>query len=115
MKGTIQMYGMLIVFMMLVLILPQLIAFSVIFNQCNESATYIVETIEVNEGINTQSQDEINKFINDYPSLRITLEETPINDRFKSYNVKVERDWKITVLNYTFTTKATKKTKRILR
>lgn len=113
MKTTIQIWGILIAFCMMILIIPQLIGFSLIYRQCNSLASYVVEIIEVSEGLNEHSNSRINKITEKYKKLKIEIIENNLNDKFQSYQVNCSKQFEIPYIQIDFSVSASKITRKI--
>lgn len=60
MKATIQIYGLIIVFMVMVIIIPSLLNYAICYQRCSTICNQLIDVIEVNEGIlKTNDVEEI--------------------------------------------------------
>jgi hypothetical protein len=114
MKATVQMYGLIIAFTICVLIIPQLIGFSVCYKQCNSIASYSIEVIEVNEGLTENAQALINELESKYPKVIVNIVANTVSDRYKVYTVTCNKDFHISIIDLDYTANSSKISKRVI-
>lgn len=114
MKASIQAYGMIIVFGLLIFIIPELLNFGIYFSHMNDLSSYIVEVIEVNEGINDNSLYILKQLSIDNPEFEIEYQSKNVSSTYKIYDVKVKTNLKLNILNMDYNIESNKKSKRVL-
>lgn len=115
MKTTIQIWGLLIAFCMMILVIPQLIGYSLIYRQCNSLASYVVEIIEVSEGVNEYALSKIEVIEEKNRKISIETSQNTINDKYDNYLVTCTKQFKIPYIEIDFSVRASKLTRRILK
>ncbi|MEF9967566.1 MAG: hypothetical protein RR766_03555 [Longicatena sp.] len=115
MKASVQMYGIIVTFAVFIFLFPQLMGIAVLYRQCNSLASYLIEIIEVHEGIN--ADNGASKMISDtlekYPSV-VCKTEKAVMDDFFVYNVQCSKEVKISIVNIPVEIRASKKTRRVI-
>ena len=114
MKASVQIYGMIIVFTALVVIIPELLNLSVYFTHLADLSSYVVEVIEVNEGINDNVIGKIEQLQEANPGFEISYSSEEINDRYRIYRVVVRTDVKLNILKMDYNLKSERESKRVL-
>lgn len=116
MKTTIQIYGFVIIFCVLLFLIPQVCSFALIYRQCNSVASYIVEIIEVNEGvdINGNTMDRINSYMEKYPKMKVDISKQEISEDFNTYKVRCYTDTTISILSLKYEISSSKNTRRVI-
>ena len=115
MKGLIQMWALIATFIFCVLLLPQIMFSSIVYKDCNQIASLVVEIIEVNEGLSTNAQLRIDNFMEKNKSFSIILERNEISDTYYSYTVVCTKSYFTSIINKEFEMQAFKTTKRVMR
>ncbi|MEG0238555.1 hypothetical protein [Anaerorhabdus sp.] len=115
MKSSIQIYGIIVVSSVFLFLFPQLLGLAMLYRQANSIASYLVEVIEVHEGVTSQNgandviQDELKKV----PKLICTFGKEKINN-FYTYTVDCNKESKISILNIPIDIRVSKKTRRVI-
>lgn len=113
MKAVIQSYGLLFVFSIALLVLPQVLHYAIIYRQVNSVAIHIVELIEVHDGITSVAQEKIDEIQNSKTMMDVIIEENRLSEDYHQFNVTVKKMWKIGVIQLEYVVESTKKTKKI--
>ncbi len=116
MKAVIQIWGMLIVFMIIVFCIPQLMVFSVSYRQCSSIATGVVELIETHEGITetNQAHQKIAQIQNEYLNFDIAYKKENLANHQNKYRIIVTKVVKLFGSNIEMKVTSDKQTKRVM-
>lgn len=116
MKATIQIYAFILIFCILLSIIPQVISVAMIYRICNSTASYVVEIIEVNEGIDSKGSvmEKIADYMDKHPKIEIKIEKEESNNTYKIYQVTCFNKFHMTILNLDYEIKASKNTRRVI-
>lgn len=116
MKAIIQSYGLIIIFSLFLIILPQVFTIAMIYRTCNSTAAYVVELIDVSEGLNEKknTQDRINEYMKQYPRIELRIAQEELVDGYKMYRVTCLNQYRISVLGIDIVIQATKNTRRVI-
>jgi hypothetical protein len=114
MKVSVQVYGMIIVFALMIFIIPELLNFGVYFSHLNSLSSYVVEVIEVNEGVNDNVLTVIETLQAKNPGFEIEYTFQQVSNNYKVYDIKVKTNMKLNVLKMDYNLESNKKSKRVL-
>ncbi|MFV0550803.1 MAG: hypothetical protein ACK5L6_02615 [Anaerorhabdus sp.] len=116
MKVTIQIYSFLLIFCVLLFIIPQVISIAMIYRICNSTASYVVEIIEVNEGMDNQGEvmRKIENYIENHSKIELKIEKGDIDKTYNTYEVTCFNRFHIAILNLDYEVKASKNTRRVI-
>lgn len=114
MSKLISEYASLYLYCMFVLILVGLMGIAVYYKPISDAAAYIVDVIEVNEGMNEHATTKINNLKSELTKAVITVTKEDLTDRYRTYNVTVTTTLTIPVIKLEIPLSTTKSTKRVL-
>lgn len=114
MSKLISEYTSLYLYCMFTLILIGLMGIAVYYKPISDAAAYIVEVIEVNEGMNELATTKINNLKTQLTKAVITVTKEELTDQYKTYNVTVSTTITVPVIKLEIPLSTTKSTKRVL-
>lgn len=113
MKQGIQTYILLFVLALSVLVITQLSGLVISFKELSEIGMLAVEVIEVADGVNDKTNQDLVKIQADYQSYVIDYQRIEFDQDYHYYEIKVQNDFKIAILNYNYPIISKFKTKRL--
>lgn len=114
MNKVIGTYGITFVFCMFVLILIGLLGTSVTYKPMSDTVSTVVDIIETHEGMTQSAIQMINDINHELSKVDIVVEEKPLSEEYKRYEVTVESTLTIPVLNLRIPLQSSKITKRVI-
>lgn len=113
MSKAIEGYGIIYLFCMFVLILFGMLGYAVYYKPISDASCFVVDVIEVHEGLTSDAQVIINQLDQDMTKATIQINPQAMGD-YKSYQVKVITSLHLPVLNVDIPLTSSKSTKRCL-
>ena len=115
MKASIQMYGMILVFVFMVFFIPQLLNLSMAYSRCNSVVMYAIDCVEGYDGV--YDIDEINEIIlkhcEKYENIEVSVNKIDIDDNYYKYEVIVTNKVIIKLINLEYTINTKKSSRRV--
>lgn len=113
MKQGIQTYILLFVLTLSVLVITQLSGLVIRFKELSEVGMLAVEIIEVSDGVNDKTLLDLVKIQEEYQSFEIDYRRIDYDKDYHYYEIKVQNDFRIAALNYSYPIISKFNTKRL--